>query len=361
MPLPTIATPTYELELPSSGKTIKYRPFLVKEQKTLMMASESNDDKQIKESLAGLITNCTFSKIDPFKIPIFDVEFLFLRIRGKSVGEKIDLSLLCPDDNETRVKKSVNLEDIDVNMKIGHTNEINITDNTIKTTNTNADLNITPSGTGQVVIAKADINSGTVDNTVIGGTTPAAGTFTTLTASTSVTIDGITITDNTVSTNASNSPLELTGNGTGGVNISGFTFPTTDGSNGQFIKTNGSGVLSFASAGASLSYSDLADATVTIASSAATNLDTFAKADYRSAKYWISITDASNSRYEIVEANVIHDGSNAYVATFGSTTSYSAPLCTFSADISGSNVRLRVVNITSNSIVFKYQRIAIDV
>ena len=239
--------------------------------------------------------------------------------------------------------------------------EINITDNTIKTTNTNADLNITPSGTGQVVIAKADINSGTVDNTVIGGTTPAAGTFTTLTASTSVTIDGITITDNTVSTNASNSPLELTGNGTGGVNISGFTFPTTDGSNGQFIKTNGSGVLSFASAGASLSYSDLADATVTIASSAATNLDTFAKADYRSAKYWISITDASNSRYEIVEANVIHDGSNAYVATFGSTTSYSAPLCTFSADISGSNVRLRVVNITSNSIVFKYQRIAIDV
>ena len=129
MALPKLETPVYELEQPSTGETIKYRPFLVKEQKTLMMASESNDDKQVKEALAGLISNCTFSKIDPFKVPIFDVEFLFLRIRGKSVGEKIDLSLLCPDDNETRVNKSVNLEEIGVNMKVGHTNEIDITDN----------------------------------------------------------------------------------------------------------------------------------------------------------------------------------------------------------------------------------------
>ena len=129
MALPKLETSVYELEQPSTGETIKYRPFLVKEQKTLMMASESNDDKQVKEALAGLISNCTFSKIDPFKVPIFDVEFLFLRIRGKSVGEKIDLSLLCPDDNKTRVNKSVNLEEIGVNMKVGHTNEINITDN----------------------------------------------------------------------------------------------------------------------------------------------------------------------------------------------------------------------------------------
>jgi len=129
MALPKLDTPVYELEQPSTGETIKYRPFLVKEQKTLMMASESNDDKQIKEALAGLISNCTFSKVDPFKIPIFDIEFLFLRIRGKSVGEKLDLSLLCPDDNETRVNKSINLEDIGVNMEVGHTNEINITDN----------------------------------------------------------------------------------------------------------------------------------------------------------------------------------------------------------------------------------------
>jgi hypothetical protein len=128
MALPKLDTPVYELEQPSTGETIKYRPFLVKEQKTLMMASESNDDKQVKEALAGLISNCTFSKIDPYKLPLFDIEFLFLRIRGKSVGEKIDLSLLCPDDNETRVNKTINLEEIGVNMKVGHTNEISITD-----------------------------------------------------------------------------------------------------------------------------------------------------------------------------------------------------------------------------------------
>ena len=128
MALPKLETPTYELEQPSTGETIKYRPFLVKEQKILMMASESNDDKQIKEALAGIISSCTFEKVDPHVVPIFDVEFLFLRIRGKSVGETVDLSLLCPDDNETRVNKSVNLEDIGVNMKVGHTNEIEITD-----------------------------------------------------------------------------------------------------------------------------------------------------------------------------------------------------------------------------------------
>ena len=93
-----------------------------------MMAQESEDDKQVKEALAGLITNCTFSEIDPYKVPLFDIEFLFLRIRGKSVGETVDLSLLCPDDNKTRVNKSINLEEIGVNMKVGHTNEIEITD-----------------------------------------------------------------------------------------------------------------------------------------------------------------------------------------------------------------------------------------
>ena len=128
MALPKLNTPTYELEQPSTGEKIKYRPFLVKEQKTLMMAQESGDDAQVRDALASLITGCTFDSIDPYKVPIFDVEFLFLRIRGKSVGEKIDLSLLCPDDNETRVNKSIDLEEIDVNMKVGHTNEIDITD-----------------------------------------------------------------------------------------------------------------------------------------------------------------------------------------------------------------------------------------
>ena len=129
MALPKLDTPTYELEQPSTGEKIKYRPFLVKEQKTLMMAQESGDDTQVRDALASLITGCTFDSIDPYKVPIFDVEYLFLRIRGKSVGEKIDLNLLCPDDNKTRVDKTINLEDIGVNMKVGHTNEVDITDN----------------------------------------------------------------------------------------------------------------------------------------------------------------------------------------------------------------------------------------
>lgn len=128
MALPKLETPVYELEQPSTGETIKYRPFLVKEQKILMMAQESKDDKQIRDALASLISNCTYQKVDPYKIPIFDIEYLFLRIRGKSVGEKVDLKLLCPDDNETFIDKTINLEEIGVNMKVGHINEVEITD-----------------------------------------------------------------------------------------------------------------------------------------------------------------------------------------------------------------------------------------
>ena len=241
---------------------------------------------------------------------------------------------------------------------------INITDNVIKTTQSNSDLVISPAGTGQVVIAKADINSGAIDNTVIGATTPAAGTFTTLTANTSAVIDGVTITDNTISSNASNANLELTGNGSGGVTISGFTFPASDGSSGQFITTNGLGVLSFATAGATLSHSDIADATTTIATSAATVLNTFDKTVYRSAKYFISIKDATNSRFEFVEATVVHDGTTSYVSSYGTVKSGSDPnttLAEFSTSISGNDVRLLVTNATSDSLVFKFQRIAIDV
>jgi|TARA_R110000868_G_scaffold33327_2_gene121206 hypothetical protein len=128
MALPKLESQVYELEQPSTGKKIKYRPFLVKEQKVLMVASESEDEKQIRDALAGIISSCTYEKVDPFNVPMFDVEFLFLRIRGKSVGEKIELNLLCPDDNETRVKTNLNLDDVGVNQKLGHTNEISITD-----------------------------------------------------------------------------------------------------------------------------------------------------------------------------------------------------------------------------------------
>ena len=128
MALPKLQSQVYELDQPSTGEKIQYRPFLVKEQKSLMMASESEDETQIRDALAGIISSCTFEKVDPFNVPMFDIEFLFLRIRGKSVGEKIELNLLCPDDGETRVKTKLNLEDVGVNQKTGHTNIVNITD-----------------------------------------------------------------------------------------------------------------------------------------------------------------------------------------------------------------------------------------
>ena len=241
---------------------------------------------------------------------------------------------------------------------------INIKDNVIQATVSNSDLVLSPSGTGSVVISKADINSGTIDNTVIGGTTAVAGTFTTITANTSASIDGVVISDNTI-TSTSNADLELSGNGSGTVAINGLKFPTSDGSTGQFLKTDGSGNLAFATAGATLSHSDIGDGSTTVATSATTEIDSFSTATYRSAKYIISISDATNSRFEIVEANLVHGPSadsttEAYLTVFGSTTSYSAPLCTFTADIDDGNVRLLATNITSDSTVFKFQRIVID-
>lgn len=244
---------------------------------------------------------------------------------------------------------------------------INITDNEIKTTQSNSDLVISPAGTGQIVIAKADINSGAIDNTVIGATTPAAGSFTTLTTSSALTVDGVTIDDNTISTNASNANLELAGNGTGTVTISGFGFPTSDGSADQVLKTDGSGNLGFVtlSSPSTLNHSEIGDNTATVATSATSLVDSWSSATYRSAKYHISISDTTNSRFEIVEASVIHGPSadstiEAYITVFGSTTSYTAPLCTFTADIDDGNVRLLATNISSDSTVFKFQRTLID-
>ena len=127
MALPKLDTIHYELTLPSTGETLKYRPFLVKEQKELMIAQESEDDKLIESAFAQILNNCVLEKIDPYKMPMFDVEYVFLRIRGKSVGEKVTLSLLCPDDEKTRVNVEIDLEEVDVQMKEEHTNIIKLT------------------------------------------------------------------------------------------------------------------------------------------------------------------------------------------------------------------------------------------
>ena len=128
MALPKLNTLTYELELPSSGEKLKYRPFLVKEQKALMIAQESEDDKLIENTFAQIINDCVFDDVDPYTMPMFDIEYLFLRIRGKSVGEKVKLNLLCPDDEKTRVDVEVNLEEVDIQMSKDHTNIIKLTD-----------------------------------------------------------------------------------------------------------------------------------------------------------------------------------------------------------------------------------------
>ncbi len=127
MALPKLNTMTYELELPSTGKTIKYRPFLVKEQKILMIAQESEEDKQIENAFAQIITDCTFGELDPYDMAMFDLEYVFLQLRSKSVGEKVKLKLICPDDNETEVEVEIDLKNVDVQMTEDHTNVVTLT------------------------------------------------------------------------------------------------------------------------------------------------------------------------------------------------------------------------------------------
>ena len=128
MALPKLNTLTYELELPSTGEKLKYRPFLVKEQKALMIAQESQDEKLMENTFAQILNDCVLDDIDPYKMAMFDMEYVFLRIRGKSVGEKVVLNVLCPDDEKTRVDVEIDLEEVDVQMKEDHTNIIELTD-----------------------------------------------------------------------------------------------------------------------------------------------------------------------------------------------------------------------------------------
>ena len=129
MPLPKIATPSYELELPSTGETVQYRPFLVKEEKLLVIALESEDTKQITTAIKTVIKNCILTKnIKVESLPTFDIEYLFLNIRGKSVGEELEVNVICPDDNETQVTVNINLDDIKVQKNDEHSNKIKIDD-----------------------------------------------------------------------------------------------------------------------------------------------------------------------------------------------------------------------------------------
>ena len=125
MPLPTIATPTYELELPSSGKKIKYRPFLVKEEKLLVLALESESNKEISTAIKAVLKACIQTRgVKVEQLPTFDIEYLFLNIRGKSVGEEIEVNLICPDDEKTTVPVTINIDDIEIKKSEDHNKRI---------------------------------------------------------------------------------------------------------------------------------------------------------------------------------------------------------------------------------------------
>ncbi len=130
MPLPKISTPTYSLELPSSGQEINYRPFLVKEEKVLVIALESEDTKQITNAIKAVLKSCVQTKgIKVENLPTFDIEYLFLNIRGKSVGEELEVNIVCPDDGETTVTVMIDLDDIQIQRTDDHTNQIQLDDN----------------------------------------------------------------------------------------------------------------------------------------------------------------------------------------------------------------------------------------
>jgi len=130
MPLPKIATPTYELVLPSTDQTIQFRPFLVKEEKLLVLALESEDNKQITTAIKSVLKNCVLTKgIKVEQLPTFDIEFLFLNIRGKSVGEELEVNIVCPDDETTQVTVDINLDDIQVQKNEEHNKQIKLDEN----------------------------------------------------------------------------------------------------------------------------------------------------------------------------------------------------------------------------------------
>ena len=129
MALPRVNNPTYMLDLPSTGEKIKYRPFLVKEQKVLMMAQDTKKDAELAETMGQLVSSCTYGKVKPETSPMFDMEYAFLKIRSKSVGSKVDVMITCPDDEVTQVKTVVDLDEIEVQMLDNHSNEVDITDN----------------------------------------------------------------------------------------------------------------------------------------------------------------------------------------------------------------------------------------
>jgi len=238
---------------------------------------------------------------------------------------------------------------------------IRMSDNHIRVNTSNADLVLTANGTGTVQTANTDINGGNIDGTVIGATTPLSGTFTTITTTTSAQIDGVYIQDHDISASDSDADLELSASGSGNIIINGVIgLPNTDGTMAQVLKTDGSGQLDWITWPTVFDNVLLEDGTATVlgSSSSAQVIDSWSASTYRSVKYHIQITDATADRYRLIDANVTHDGSTAYISSFGGVDNGAGDgssvydTIDLSTDISGGNVRLLgTVNNTNDQIV----------
>ena len=161
MALPKLTTPVYELTIPSTDEKIKYRPFLVKEEKILLIAMESGETKDMLQAVKDIVDECTFNKLKLGDIPMFDVEYIFLNIRAKSVGEVSKLKVLCQDDGKTYANVEVDLNEVQVQVEEGHTNKIELTDEmgvimkypTIDSFNANGITDITTENMLEVIAA----------------------------------------------------------------------------------------------------------------------------------------------------------------------------------------------------------------
>ena len=130
MALPKLGVPQYELTLPSTGKTVKYRPFLVKEEKVLLLAMESEDEKQVIDAVKNVLKSCIISRIKIDQLPSFDLEYLFLKIRAAAIGEMIEMTVTCTDDGSTTATAAINIEEVEVHKEEGHDRKIMLTDTT---------------------------------------------------------------------------------------------------------------------------------------------------------------------------------------------------------------------------------------
>ena len=255
------------------------------------------------------------------------------------------------------VDSQVTAQDLDFTADDLTTNSIDLDSETLQLTGGTA---INTSATGNTVTFSIDssvvtltgsqaLSNKTLTSPIVNNIN-ATGSW----SMTQLETESLRIKDNTITTSASNADLEMSAAGTGKVNINGLALPRDDNGTVQAVKTDGAGTLSFVDVDYLYDNTVLEDGSVTLASSATANIDTFDSTVYRSTRYVMSISDSTNSRYEIVEAIVTHDGSTAYVSKYGSTTNHTSSLLTLTADVSGSDVRLRVVPISSDSTVIKF-------